>query len=311
MKKILIIIPYFGPLPNIFLFWYQSAIKNPTINFLIFSDSSIEQAENIKVIKTSFSDFSELIQCRFDFRISLPSPYKLCDFKGAYGYIFEEYISGYDFWGFGDIDVVYGDLRHFFSDKILEKYWVISGWGHLTLYKNSGICNNFFKTKIEGFNYYETVFSSPQKFVFDEFNHRGMGEMWLEQYPEKLWNSLLFDDIRVPRLSFNFVSEFHPEFSHHLIFEYINKKLYRVYLSKEETIVREETLYAHFQQRNFMKIGTSSFEKYLIVPNSFIPIEEVTISKLKKWTKPNIFKKNIYNLKNKFNRRFNEILKSI
>lgn len=152
MKSIVIIIPFFGTLSNTFKFWYQSALNNPTINFLLFTDCCISNAKNIKVIECSFNKFIHDIQSKFDFKINISAPYKLCDFKPAYGDIFQEYIRNYDFWGFGDVDLVYGDIRYFITEDKLNTYDIISGWGHLTLYRNNQYCNNFYKKIYLGFN---------------------------------------------------------------------------------------------------------------------------------------------------------------
>jgi hypothetical protein len=43
---------------------------------------------NLRVIKKEFKDIQRLIKNKFNkLDISLDSPYKLCDFKPAYGYI--------------------------------------------------------------------------------------------------------------------------------------------------------------------------------------------------------------------------------
>ena len=123
MNKICIIFPYFGKLPPQFKFWWQSALKNPTIDFMIFTDNqSILSEENIYVQYLSFEECRLLVQKQFSFPINLNSPYKLCDYKPAYGSIFYEYIKDFDFWGFGDIDLIYGDIRLFYTNEILEKY---------------------------------------------------------------------------------------------------------------------------------------------------------------------------------------------
>ena len=41
--------------------------------------------------------------------MTIEDAYKLTDFKPAYGEIFQDYIIQYDFWGFTDIDLIYGD----------------------------------------------------------------------------------------------------------------------------------------------------------------------------------------------------------
>ncbi len=305
MKSVIVIIPYFGPFPKMFPFWLQSAYNNPSIDFLILTDNDLEAKSNIKVVRMQFEELKSNIQKMFDFPVNLPSPYKLCDFRGAYGAIFIQHIKDYDFWGFGDIDLVYGNIRKFFIPEILETYWVISGWGHLTLYKNNEFINNFFKCYIDGFQYYKDVFSCPTYLGFDEYLHKGLSDMWKYQFPEKIWDSQLFDDVRVPYLSFNFISEFHPEYSMNLIFEYENGKLFHIYKGEDNKLIKEETLYAHFQQRGFLKSETERTDHYLIVPNKFIDVDEVTVQKLEKWTKPNHFRRNIWNFKNRIKRRLN------
>lgn len=47
---------------------------------------------------------------KLSFAVNIGYPYKLCDFKPAYGFLFPEIIKRYDFWGHGDIDVVYGNI---------------------------------------------------------------------------------------------------------------------------------------------------------------------------------------------------------
>lgn len=307
MKTIVIIIPYFGAFPKMFPFWLRTANENSSIDFVLITDNNLDTTGNVKVVNMQFEELKLKIQELFDFPISIPTPYKLCDFKGAYGFIFYEYIQNADFWGFGDIDLVYGDIRHFLTKEILEAYWVISGWGHLTLYKNDEICNNFFKTNLCGFQYYKSVFACPYNSAFDEFNHKGLSDMWTFLYPDKIWDSRLFDDIRVPRLSFNFISEFHPEYSVHLIFKYFDRKLYRIFIGSDGKIKMEQSLYAHFQQRSFMSVNALNQNEFMIIPNTFIDVEQITTDKLKKWTRPRNFERKIWNLRCRLKWRLNII----
>jgi hypothetical protein len=311
MKKIRIIIPYFGSFPKMFPFWLQSAKDNQSIDFLLITDNNIDSEDNIQVIKMSFEDLRAKFQEKFNFQIALPTPYKLCTYRPAYGYLFEEYLSGYDFWGFGDLDLVYGDLRLFFQESVLNSFDILSGWGHLTLYRNCAFCNTFFMEKVEGFQYYKHEFRSTPNHAFDEFQHGGISDLFKHLYPDKIWDSRLFDDIRVPRLAFNFISEFHPEYSNNLIFEYNEKSLYRIYTNSLGTIVKEETLYAHFQQRGFMKIKTDNLTKYLIVPNAFIEHSPIRLKELKQFGKSQRFRRILWNLKIRIKRRIKLLLSSV
>ena len=308
MNSVIIIIPYFGPFPTQFIFWLQSAYNNPSINFLVITDNTLISQANIKVIKMTLQELKKFIQSKFDFTIALPSSYKLCDYKGAYGYIFSDYVKYYDFWGFGDIDLVYGNIRHFLTDEILSLHNAILGYGHLTLYRNNEECNTFFKTKIEGFQYYEDAFTNEKNTVFDEYLHGGLSDIWKHKYPNLLWDKRPFDDITVPRLSFNFKSNFNSVASNKLIFEYSEKNLYRIYINSKNEITKEPTLYAHFQLRKFMKVKTNNTEKYLIIPNAYINHTHVTIYKLNRWCRQRNIYRFYWNLKNRIVSRLKIII---
>ena len=99
MQKIVIIFPYFGTLPPQYKMWRASALRNQTVDFMFFTDADVEPANNIIVYKMQFGDFRQIAQKAFDFPIVLDRPYKLCEYKQAYGYILQDYIKNYDFWG--------------------------------------------------------------------------------------------------------------------------------------------------------------------------------------------------------------------
>lgn len=183
MKSIVFIIPYFvggdGKLPNYFPLWLKTCEYNPSINFLFFTDdkSQYNYPENVKVIYLSFQDIAKLIQDNYDFSISLERPYKLCDFKPAFGDIFRKYIAGYDFWGHCDIDMFWGNIRHFITDEILENYDRIYTRGHCSIYRNNDEVNSWYRTlPANGYQTYREVFTSPQACCFDEWaGHCGGG----------------------------------------------------------------------------------------------------------------------------------------
>ena len=151
MKSIVLIFPYFGEPPIQYNMWRVSALNNSTIHYLFFTDAEIKSEANIKVIKCTFNEFVQIVQKAFDFSIILDRPYKLCEYKPAYGYILQKYIKNYDYWGFGDLDLVYGDIRSFLTDEVLSKYKMFLGWGHLTLYHNDYDTNTYFMQRIDGY----------------------------------------------------------------------------------------------------------------------------------------------------------------
>lgn len=99
MKKIKIIIPYFGKFPEFFPYFLMTAKWNSKIDFLIITDQELSglQAFNINNIafqKTTFDELKERIQQKFDFEISLDTAYKLCDFKPLMVIYFQMNVMG-------------------------------------------------------------------------------------------------------------------------------------------------------------------------------------------------------------------------
>jgi len=91
MGRIALIIPYFGTFPNCLSFFLESVAHSPILNVLIFTDETIALTlpANVTVYTFSVSDFERMASQHLSLPISLKSPFKLCDFKPAFGDIFE------------------------------------------------------------------------------------------------------------------------------------------------------------------------------------------------------------------------------
>ncbi|HTS46121.1 MAG TPA: DUF6625 family protein [Puia sp.] len=172
-KEIAMILPYFGKFPWYFPFFLQSCRYNPNVDFFIISDHQYDSPlpENVIVIRQSFADLTKWIGSKLGFEVNIPYPYKLCDFKPTYGLVFSELIRGYKFWGHGDIDVIYGKITDFITDKVLNTHDIISIrhdylTGYFLLYRNNCKMNLLFKQSKD----YKKVFTCAQHFCFDETN---------------------------------------------------------------------------------------------------------------------------------------------
>ncbi|GGB11578.1 DUF6625 family protein [Puia dinghuensis] len=173
-RSIAIITPYFGQLPWYFAYFLHTCRYNPTVDFIILTDDSSYDGRlphNVKVHHTTFEETKALIGKKLDLEVVIDNTYKLCDFKPAFGLIFSDHLAGYDFWGMGDIDVVYGNIRSFITDEILQDYDVISVRhdflvGYFTLFRNCNQVNELFKESRD----YEKVFTTAEHYCFDECN---------------------------------------------------------------------------------------------------------------------------------------------
>jgi hypothetical protein len=145
------VIPYFGSWPFWMPFFLESCRRNQDIDWHFFSDCGQpdDLPHNVRIQSVRYEDYLVHIsdKLRINFRSS--HPYKLCDIRPAYGFIHEDILKGYDFWGFGDIDLIYGKLRDFFSEELLQ-HDLISNHarrisGHLCLIRNTPHMNSLFE----------------------------------------------------------------------------------------------------------------------------------------------------------------------
>ena len=135
--------PYFGQWPFWFDFYLASCKYNPSITWLFYTDCGLPKnaPSNVQFTEISFEQYAQRIRNTLHIDFYPETPYKLCDIKPAYGFIHSEELKDYDFWGFGDIDVIYGNLRAYLNEYRLRHQTIscigtrISG--HLALFQNN------------------------------------------------------------------------------------------------------------------------------------------------------------------------------
>tara|TARA_R110000782_G_scaffold203700_1_gene292250 strand:+ start:399 stop:1325 length:927 start_codon:yes stop_codon:yes gene_type:complete len=150
--SILKIIPYFGKWPAWIDLYLESCRHNPDISWLFYTDCGrpATAPANVQFIETTFEDYKKLVSARLDIDFNPTHPYKLCDLKPAFGFIHQDQLTGYDFFAFGDIDIIYGRLGTFLTERVLQKYNVISSHerrlsGHFSLFRNNEKYRNAFR----------------------------------------------------------------------------------------------------------------------------------------------------------------------
>lgn len=286
MQSCCFVIPYFGKFPNYLPLFLRSCQYNPSFNWLIISDCVIncEIPDNIKVLHISFKELVDRIASLFPFPISLRSPYKLCDFKPAYGYIFHEELKEYRSWGFCDMDLIFGNLNNFVSELKLEQYDKIFALGHLTIFKNTDDINRLFMSKVNGEDYYKKVFASDSIFFFDEEGGDTINiNSIFKMNGKKIWE---IDYSMNPKIvpthfvgtKFDFENrKFVDEDYKDAIYVWSKGTLSRTY-KKNNNLINETFPYMHLQSRK-MKIDAGVLENdcFQIIPNKFIPLMDYPI----------------------------------
>ncbi len=170
MKKCVLILPYFGKFNNYFPLFLKSCGYNPSYDFLIFTDNTdfYNYPQNVHVVPMTLNEFRANASQKLGFEPCIPTAYKLCDFKPAYGFLFEDYIQDYEYWGHCDCDLVFGNLEKVLSPVLDKDYDKVFAAGHLTIYKNTFDNNRRFMKSLEGREIYREAFTTSRIYVFDE-----------------------------------------------------------------------------------------------------------------------------------------------
>lgn len=292
MKKCVFILPYFGKFNNYFGLFLKSCGKNTEYNWLILTDDKekYNYPSNVKVIYSTFDEIKERFKNKIGLEISLPSPYKLCDFKPTYGLVFEEYIQEYEYWGHCDCDVIFGNLNKMLSPLLNEGYDKLFAAGHLTIYKNTAKNNRRFLQNYHGRNLAQEFLSVPEICWFDEdWKADNIHTMFLDS------DAKVFSEVLAFNPSGNhayFVQRNYIPTEHRYVEEKYKKALYvwddgsviRETLDGNK-LRREEYLYLHLQHRKMRVNGVNEKDSFFqIVPNEFIPLKSLPKS-VEEWEK--------------------------
>lgn len=290
MRKCAFILPYYGKFGNYFQLFLNSCAANEDYDWLVFTDdrTEYEYPQNVHVHYETFKDMQERVQSKFDFPTALDAPYKLCDLRPMYGYLFSEYLQGYEHWGYCDCDMVFGQLDHFITDAMLEDYDKLFVLGHCSILKNNAENNMRFTLPLDGRELYKEVLLSNRGFTFDEsYLPTNVNRIYKEHgFPvftrdysanprarESVFQITRFNDD---------LTAFCTEKASKAVYVWRNGVLTR-YTRDLGNFVTSELMYMHFQRRDMavrLPDQLESAKVFKILPGSFEPLEvdEVTES---------------------------------
>lgn len=146
------------------------------MHFYIITDNDLIKGQipvNVFLVKKSLKEIKDIASRKLGLEVALEHPYKFCDLRPSLAHLFPELIESYDFWGYGDIDVIYGNIRNFITEEVLGDYDIISVRhdylpGVFSLFKNCKKINELFKKSKD----YIKVFTNSQHYCFDETNFK-------------------------------------------------------------------------------------------------------------------------------------------
>jgi hypothetical protein len=152
-------------------FFIESCKWNPGVRWRFYTDCGEpdNKASNVDYVPISFADYKALARDRLAIAFDPDDPYKICDLRPTLGFLHEQDTLGYPFFGYGDIDVIYGDISRFYGEKQFAELDVVSTHperlaGHFAVLRNTPTLRRAFE-RIEN---YRALLELPQHAAVDE-----------------------------------------------------------------------------------------------------------------------------------------------
>lgn len=139
------VIPYLGDWPLWMPHFLRSCAANPGAVFHLMGNRPLPRPlpANLRADIVTAEEIENRARSRLGVSFSISDPHKLCDLRPFYSALFSEIVAPYEFWGYCDLDVVFGDLSRVLKGSFLDEVDVFSAWdarklvGHFTLLRNS------------------------------------------------------------------------------------------------------------------------------------------------------------------------------
>lgn len=257
MKSICFIVPYMGKLPNNFQLWLLGCKKNPTINWIVITDdhTQYDYPCNVVVEYMTYENLKNIIQSLYDFQIDLSRPWRLALLKPAYGEIFQKLLNGYDFWGYCDVDMMFGNLRKYLTEDLLGKYKRLGCIGYMQLYKNDKNVNTRYRVLVPHKQSYVDVFSGKSDSSFDE---KGMDAIY--DYLNIPYYQSWKKSAHLAKYNSGFFSTLDAKIDQKFLLYTWEKGVLHKHLINDDGYVKEELMYVHFWCRP-MKYKVHNFSE--------------------------------------------------
>lgn len=309
---ITLFIPYFGSFPNYFQLYLDSLrINDGILTVILITDidtGPYSIPPNLRVVPMSLDDLRIRIHTFLKKTFGkapppetlVPTPYKLVDFKVTYPLLFEDLCNPDtdNYVGWGDIDVIYGDLHNF----VVGQYDIIGGWhGHFTAIRATMAFKTLFTTVPQ---FYELCTDAAKTYVVDEIAFRASLEAFIKTHSLKMcYLNASFCDI-VPPCFYDMFRPDHATFEKNF-FNVVNPRvnITQIHRRQDGTITTiyddgssHETAYVHLQKRT-MTLPEELEDAYIITESAFMPVpNEVPANLFMTWfskTLPPLMQENV------------------
>lgn len=261
-----LILVYIGKLPNYFPLFLRSCATNPSIQWSLLTSSPVEYElpQNVRQVRFDLDDFHHRVEHAIGVRPDIGRPYKLCDFKPAYGLLYPELFEGFDFWGHCDADVIFGDLRKFYPDSAFANQVKVQMRGSLSFYRNNEEGNRLFQLPHPQIDH-RKVLSNPKNCCFDEWE--GLYKL-MKVNQVGFWLSNDLAEIAVCRRDLRLA---HRKNYPKQLFTWEDGKILRTAWENGEEIA-DEYAYIHLQKRPISRVEVSEGADFAFLPGEIVTL---------------------------------------
>ncbi len=154
--KAAVLVSWYGPFPAWINAFLVSCSRVRTLDWIILHDTSppLHRPPNVRFMEFPWPAFRRRLFERCGVETPELPNYKLCDAKVFGGVAFEELFAGYDYFGWGDLDIVFGNLDDFLK-PVIGSPSVISFHrellsNHLVLFRNTRDLRNLYQS-VDGY----------------------------------------------------------------------------------------------------------------------------------------------------------------
>ena len=174
LGKVKVLMPFFGGFPDWFWLYLTTCRHNPCVEWHFFSEQAPQEERPPNVHHTCLTvpEFNELARQKLGVAVNFERAFKVCDFRPAFGVIFDDFLKDYDYWAWGDADLFFGDLQEGLSRIKFAERDIVSVRseflsGELTFLKNSEQVNQLYRHSRD----WKKIFESKLGHDFEEAGH--------------------------------------------------------------------------------------------------------------------------------------------
>jgi hypothetical protein len=141
--RVACVVPYVGAWPHYSDLFFDSCRFNPNLDILLVSPTppASNLPPNVRAVPMSVQEIVRRLEVAVGFSLGSFRWHKLCDFRPFFGLAFADLLKPYEFWGYCDVDVMFGDLSSVLQAERLDSIDAFSAHsrqfvGHFTLLRN-------------------------------------------------------------------------------------------------------------------------------------------------------------------------------